>query len=184
MQVIDFFEGPLGLITPEDSCISTTNKEGRRIKGGVTRQDLKNIPIMMVGLEALNDNMKELRNYHFGSNHILTRGLCLSEHDNVAHLDCVGGGGVGVTAILCLSGLPSDLTASILAHGTFTLSMVFFTTIGHFHWTNIMIILISAVVTCAMYPNSVLFVAIFLDTCMINRGNSRLHQAPSKLLSC
>lgn len=121
MQVIDFFEGPLGLITPEDSCISTTNKEGKRIKGGVTRQDLKNIPIMMVGLEALNDNMKELRHYHFGSNQIMTRGLCLSEHDNVARLDSVGGG-VGVTVILCLSGLPSDLTASILAHGTFLLS--------------------------------------------------------------
>ena len=32
--------------------------------------------------------------------------------------DCIQGVGcIGVTAILCLSGLPADLTASILAHG-------------------------------------------------------------------
>ena len=119
MQVIDFFEGPLGLLTSEKSC----NKGGgrRRIKVGVTRQDLKDIPVMMVGMEVLNDNMKEIRNDHFGSNQSMTRGLCLSEHDTIGSqnqdeniVDCVG-----VTAILCLSGLPADLTASILAHGTF-----------------------------------------------------------------
>ena len=96
----------------------------------MTRQDLKDIPVMMVGMEALNDNMKELQNEHFGSNQIMTRGLCLSEHDAAAKKQLVNenaGGCVGVTAILCLSGLPSDLTASILAHGTFTPS-----TIGYF----------------------------------------------------
>jgi hypothetical protein len=29
--------------------------------------------------------------------------------------------GIGVTAILCLSGLPSDLTAINLAHGRFSI---------------------------------------------------------------
>lgn len=124
MQVIDFFEGPLGLILPEDSYCTTS----AGIKCGVTRQDLKSIPVMMVGMEALNDNMKELRNGHFGSNQILTRGMCLSEHDTTKSArnlqqekddDNQEVLTVGVvTAILCLIGLPSDLTASILAHGT------------------------------------------------------------------
>ena len=107
----------MGLITSEESC----NKGGRRIKVGVTRQDLKDIPVMMVGMDALNDNMKEIRNDHFGSNQIMTRGLCLSEHNIVTkpNKDENIGGCVGVTAILCLSGLPADLTASILAHGMF-----------------------------------------------------------------
>ena len=82
---------------------------------------------MMVGMEALNDNMREQRNDHYGSNHIITQGMCLSEHDSIAKhrqdgddevLSSIGGGGVVVTAILCLIGLPADLTASILAHGT------------------------------------------------------------------
>ena len=71
----------------------------------------------MVELEALNENMREIRNDHLGSNQIMTRGLCLSEHDTVAKQDVAGS--VEVTAILCLNGLPSDLTASILAHGMF-----------------------------------------------------------------
>lgn len=72
-------------------------------------------------MEALNDNMKEHQNDHFGSNQIMTRGLCLSEQETVAkqNRDDSVQGCIGVTAILCLSGLPSDLTASILAHGTF-----------------------------------------------------------------
>ena len=81
-------------------------------------------------MEALNDNMKRHSNGtgHLGSNQIMTRGLCLSELDtSLAHYHQHGLGGghhggycersIGVTAILCLSGLPSDLTASILAHG-------------------------------------------------------------------
>jgi len=108
-KVIDFFEGPLGLITSEDSLNGASGVLGYRDpKRGVTRRDLKNIPIMVVGHEALNDNMKQ--NAHFGSNQIMTRGICLSEH-------CAGDhNSIGVTAILCLSGLPADLTASILAH--------------------------------------------------------------------
>lgn len=98
-QVLNFFEGPLGLITDEDSIT------------GVSRQSLKSIPVMLVGLNALNDNMKKhSEGVHYKSSQIMTRGLCLSEfcgHTTES---------LGVTAILCLSGLPSDLTASILAH--------------------------------------------------------------------
>lgn len=117
MQVIDFFEGPLGLITPEDSC-TTINATGMRIKTGVSRLDLKNIPIVMVGMDALNDNMRELRNDYFGIEQIMTRGLCLSEHHGTATKQDMAAS-VEVSAIFCLSGLPSDLTASICAHGTF-----------------------------------------------------------------
>ena len=45
---------------------------------------------------------------------VITRGLCLSESSG---RDSGGVGVVDVTAILCLSGLPGDLTGSILAHG-------------------------------------------------------------------
>ncbi|KAL7531431.1 hypothetical protein ACHAXR_004038 [Thalassiosira sp. AJA248-18] len=138
-KVIDFFEGPLGLITSEDSMVndyndgdnynsssnnnsnsSNYNTPAIKTTVGVTRRDLKNIPIMVVGLEALNDNMRRSENgtSHFGSSQIMTRGLCLSEHTGSAGGVGLGGcgDGIGVTAILCLSGLPSDLTASILAH--------------------------------------------------------------------
>lgn len=98
-QVLNFFEGPLGLITDEDSI------------SGVSRQSLKSIPVMLVGLNALNDNIKKnSEGVHHKSSQIMTRGLCLSEFcGNTTE-------SLGVTAILCLSGLPSDLTASILAH--------------------------------------------------------------------
>ena len=108
-KVIDFFEGPLGLITSEATL---HNKPF----AGVTRRDLKNIPIMVVGMEALNDNTRTSGSSHFGSHQIMTRGLCLSEHHASSSRE-KGCGSVGVTAILILSGLPSDLTASILAHG-------------------------------------------------------------------
>mmetsp|Transcript_5841 Transcript_5841/g.12777 ORF Transcript_5841/g.12777 Transcript_5841/m.12777 type:complete len:552 (-) Transcript_5841:558-2213(-) len=122
-KVIDFFEGPLGLITSEESLFFPGGSNDRsadslyggpctkKDKGGVTRRDLKNIPVVVVGMEALNDNMRRhSSNAHSGSSQIMTRGLCLSERCGGDH------GNVGVTAILCLSGLPSDLTASILAH--------------------------------------------------------------------
>ena len=48
-QVVNFFEGPLGLITPDDS---------RYGSGGVTRRQLMNIPILLVGMEAMNENVK------------------------------------------------------------------------------------------------------------------------------
>ena len=116
-KVIDFFEGPLGLITSEESTTYhsyETASSNRRIRTGVTRRDLKNIPIMVTGMEALNENQNSRgsTSSHFGSSQIMTRGLCLSEHNGRGGCD-----GIGVTAILCLSGLPADLTASILAHG-------------------------------------------------------------------
>lgn len=122
-KVIDFFEGPLGLITSEESLFVPGGSNDRsanslyggpctkKDKGGVTRRDLKNIPVVVVGMEALNDNLRQhSSSAHSGSTQIMTRGLCLSERCGGDH------GNVGVTAILCLSGLPSDLTASILAH--------------------------------------------------------------------
>ena len=118
-RVIDFFDG-LGLITPSDEG---GYGGGGGVKTGVTRRDLKSIPILIVGMEALNDNMKR-HSSHFGSSQIMTRGLCLSERTGSGSGAGGHGGcsdGIGVTAILCLSGLPSDLTASILAHGKFCL---------------------------------------------------------------
>ena len=118
-KVIDFFEGPLGLITSEESVISSSNSSS---VNGVTRQDLKLIPVLVVGMEALNDNTQKNGSKHYGSQQIMTRGLCLSEHNTTkssksGQRRSIGkNGGVGVTAILILSGLPSDLTASILAH--------------------------------------------------------------------
>lgn len=98
-KVVNFFEGPLGLITDVDSC------------NGVSRKTLLDIPILLVGSEALNDNLREYsRGVHYGSSQIMTRGLCLSEHSTICE------GSIGVTAVMCLSGLPADLTASILAH--------------------------------------------------------------------
>jgi len=114
-KVIDFFEGPLGLITSEESVNSSSNSSS---SVGVTRQDLKRIPVLVVGMEALNDNTQKNGSKHYGSHQIMTRGLCLSEHSSKSgQRRSIGkNGGAGVTAILILSGLPSDLTASILAH--------------------------------------------------------------------
>lgn len=104
-KVLDFFEGPLGLITSEASA-----------PGGVTRRQLKDIPVLIVGHEALNENIsKQPGSNHAGST-LMTRGLCLSEHQRGGRRGKQGTGDVEVTAVLCLSGLPSDLTASILAH--------------------------------------------------------------------
>jgi len=103
------------------------------------------IPILIVPHETLNSQSRN--SVHQGSTQIMTRGLCLSEHQiglNVRLPSLRFDSNVGsflpndvesrghtyyripkassanpqtnVTAILCLSGLPSDLTASILAH--------------------------------------------------------------------
>jgi len=129
---------------------------------------MRSIPILIVGQDALNEQMHSVggssaSGSHESSSHIMTRGLCLSEHQcgqrfalprmrfdprKGTFRSSIGGGsssGTGstittessytyfevpgpkyasnrsnpntsVTAILCLSGLPSDLTASILAH--------------------------------------------------------------------
>ena len=108
-QVINFFEGPLGLITPDDS---------RYGSGGVTRRQLMNIPILLVGMEAMNENVKHRPSGAHDPSGAVTGGMCLSERIRPIGSGGGGGGkGFGVTAILCLSGLPADLTASILAHG-------------------------------------------------------------------
>jgi hypothetical protein len=111
--------------------------------------DMRQIPILIVGHDALNDQMRNnTGEAHGGSTQIMTRGLCLSEHqcgfnfmlprmrfdsklssflpsDGQANghtyfqiPDASTGSNPAstVTAILCLSGLPADLTASILAH--------------------------------------------------------------------
>lgn len=99
-KVVNFFEGQLRLIMDTDSI------------SGVSRQTLMDIPVMVVGLNALNDNIKShpSEGIHYKSSQIMTKGLCLSEYSS--HDE----GRVFVNAILCLSGLPSDLTMSILAH--------------------------------------------------------------------
>mmetsp|Transcript_21554 Transcript_21554/g.43189 ORF Transcript_21554/g.43189 Transcript_21554/m.43189 type:complete len:516 (-) Transcript_21554:186-1733(-) len=98
-KVVHFFEGPLGLITEVDTA------------NGVSRKSMSDIPVLVVGSDALNDNLKQhSTGVHYQSSQIMTRGLCLSEHCPTSDE------ALGVTAILCLSGLPADLTASILAH--------------------------------------------------------------------
>ena len=88
------------MITSEDSGYNNIGTVGRGCgsgNGGVTLQDLVKIPILVVGMEALNDKIR------------IGRGHMYSDS------------GIGVTAILCLSGLPSDLTAINLAHGRYSI---------------------------------------------------------------
>ena len=108
---------------------------------------MRDTPVLVVGFDALNDQLQSAGGAHSGSSQIMTRGLCLSEHQSgrripVQRMHYDQGSGKffaddveergfalfqvpdpsktnpnsSVTAILCLSGLPSDLTASILAH--------------------------------------------------------------------
>jgi hypothetical protein len=108
---------------------------------------MRDIPILIVGHDALNDQMKRNDTSHGDSSQILTRGLCLTEHKNCNSFklpsmrfddstlsfettDLYDKGfeyydvsnaskanpNATVFAILCLMGLPRDLTASILAH--------------------------------------------------------------------
>jgi hypothetical protein len=96
-KVLDFFEY-MGLISTAETV------------SGVSRQTMSSIPILIVGYEALNDSLKAHSDGHYGSKQIMTRGICLSEH-NSANV-----GSLGITAVMCLSGLPADLTSSVLAH--------------------------------------------------------------------
>jgi hypothetical protein len=83
---------------------------------GVTSQDLMNIPICLVGTEVMNERVQcGALEAHKGSVSV-TRGLCLFERTKLRN-SAAGGRSVRVMAILCLHGLPADLTASILAHG-------------------------------------------------------------------
>jgi hypothetical protein len=110
-------------------------------------KDFREVPILVVGYNALNDQMNSTSNVHGGASQIMTRGLCLTEHESgrrfkmsrqkydqsvsgfvTADVEDRGftyfqvpdaskvNPDASVTAILCLSGLPRDLTASILAH--------------------------------------------------------------------
>lgn len=108
-------------------------------------KDMLEIPVLVVGHDALNNNLGN--SIHSGSSQIMTRGLCLSEHQSGRRIalhslkfdeqnrsftpaNAQKDGYTyfrvpdplkvnttsSVTAILCLSGLPRDLTASVLAH--------------------------------------------------------------------
>jgi hypothetical protein len=110
-------------------------------------QDFREIPILVVGYNALNKQINNASNVHGVASQIMTRGLCLTEHEsgrrfrmNRQRFDSDSSSFVAsdveergftyfqvpdankrnphssVTAILCLSGLPRDLTASVLAH--------------------------------------------------------------------
>jgi Protein DA1/LIM domain len=110
-------------------------------------QDFREIPILVVGYNALNEQMNQVSSVHLGASNIMTRGLCLTEHQSGRRFrmdrmrfDSSDGSFVpadveergftffqvpdaskvnpdaSVTAILCLSGLPHDLAASVLAH--------------------------------------------------------------------
>jgi len=109
--------------------------------------DMKDVPILIVGYESLNNHMQVAGANHGGSSQILTRGLCLTEHQSGKRVKlssvkfdkndhsfsalnvqekgftffqvpdaCKKNPDASVTAILCLSGLPRELTASVLAH--------------------------------------------------------------------
>jgi Protein DA1/LIM domain len=110
-------------------------------------KDMRKVPILIVGYDALNEHLMASGVAHDGSSQVMTRGLCLTEHQSGRRLklaklkfDKNNSGFVSVdaesrgytyfqvpdadksnpdasvTAILCLSGLPRDLTASVLAH--------------------------------------------------------------------
>lgn len=109
--------------------------------------EMREIPILVVGHDALNNQMQQNDTAHGDSSQIMTRGLCLTEHENCnlmkipamkfdessnsftgTDIDEKGfeyydikkaskaNPNATVFAILCLSGLPKDLAASILAH--------------------------------------------------------------------
>ncbi|KAL3902683.1 MAG: hypothetical protein SGARI_005721, partial [Bacillariaceae sp.] len=109
--------------------------------------DFRQVPILVVGYDALNDQMTTNNNVHRGATQIMTRGICLTEHESGRRfkmnrmrfsgdsnefiaVDAEERGftffqvpdasktnpDASVTAILCLSGLPRDLAASVLAH--------------------------------------------------------------------
>ena len=97
---------------------------------------LRDIPILNVGSEILTEQMRYHNCIHGSSKHTTCRGMCLTDHSQASlnapslYFDSSSqsfsrvdrgssvafSGGAAVSAILCLSGLPRDLTASILAH--------------------------------------------------------------------
>ena len=111
-------------------------------------KEMREIAILVVQSDALNDQMDRGNNPHKGSSQIMASGLCLTDHEcgssvfklpalryekSSSSFEALDGEDRGFTyfdvsedgtsnphanvfAILCLSGLPRDLTASILAH--------------------------------------------------------------------
>jgi hypothetical protein len=77
-------------------------------------EGMRSIPILVVDSSDLHDSQRTA-SAHQGSTQIMTRGMCLSEQSIDECNDQIEER-IHVTAILCLSGLPADLTASILAH--------------------------------------------------------------------
>ena len=93
---------------------------------------MKSIPVIAVSHSTL--NAKSHSSNHVSSTTSTTRGLCLSETQvqtfrspsfaysgssllpSFSDVSVGGGASTEVTAVLCLSGLPSDLSASIVAH--------------------------------------------------------------------
>ncbi|KAL3913161.1 MAG: hypothetical protein SGARI_000793 [Bacillariaceae sp.] len=45
-------------------------------------KDFREVPILVVGYDALNDQMTTNNNIHRGASQIMTRGLCLTEHES------------------------------------------------------------------------------------------------------
>jgi len=44
-------------------------------------KDFREVPILVVGYNALNDQMNNAQNVHGGASQLMTRGLCLIEHE-------------------------------------------------------------------------------------------------------
>jgi len=90
---------------------------------------LRELPILLVGSETLLEQMNAQNHNHVSSMHPMTAGLCLTEPGRGDHvvsryyLDAPAPTSsmalqpkTKVISILCLTGLPRDLTASVLAH--------------------------------------------------------------------
>lgn len=105
---------------------------------------MKDVPILLVGLETLSSQMS-CSCGHYGAKQIMCSGLCLTDHQSnhgfrvkltsmtyqssTSSFETLDGvreyeiphqqnhsSGVSLSAILCLCGLPRDLTAAVLAH--------------------------------------------------------------------
>ena len=110
-------------------------------------KNLKQIPVLIVGYNALENQMANAGSFHAGSSQIMARGLCLTETAggmrfkmNRMKFNEESKGFIAsdaedrgftyfqvpdsqkvnpdttVTAVMCLSGLPRDLAAGVLAH--------------------------------------------------------------------
>lgn len=71
---------------------------------------MRDLPVLMIGAESLQSQMQSLHHVHASCSHCMTSGLCLTERSASLR------DGENVVAILCLTGLPRDLAAGVLAH--------------------------------------------------------------------